>query len=449
MNPHMNLQKKFNLVFVLALFALPLIGSTEKSDNEQTKEIVEEFDVNANSNVYFKHRRGTLTVKYIAGSKGKVEATVTVKGDDLEDIQDLLDAMTVDVNRENGQIEIKTANKIVSWSSNSGLWGKRHKIVLSNGKVIHSKVDDITVEAVLYLPKVNKLSLNNRYDNIIIEGYQADKLGIDIHSATIRAGSLLSDTYIKVKYGKLDIENVQDLNLDSHDSKGKVGDIGQLLLKDKYSDFEFGNLKKLEADLHDANIEFKSINGDANIKDKYSVISLLDMQDGIWDLHDSKISVTSAGKVRAKSKYTNFDLGILSGLTIDSHDDDIKIDEIDELLVPHSKYTKYEIGLLNNGLYSESSHDDNFDINRSSGAFAGLKIDGKYTKIDLPMPAGIGYAINADMKYGELIYPEEGLKEMRYVKDGSELEVKGVAADGSKNVEVIIKCHDCKIDLGN
>jgi len=109
----MKTQKIYSPILFILLFAAPLLASTNRSDNERSKEIIEEFDVNNNSNVYFKHRRGTLTVKHIQEDKGRIEAIVKVKGDDVEDIQRLLDEMTVEVTRENGQIEIRTANKIV------------------------------------------------------------------------------------------------------------------------------------------------------------------------------------------------------------------------------------------------------------------------------------------------------------------------------------------------
>jgi len=439
--------KKYNLVLLLICMALPVMASAKKSDNEKTKEIYEEFEVNENSKVYFKHRRGTLRVKYIQGNKARVEATVTVKGDDLDDIQTLMDALTIDITEENGQLEIKTANKIVSWSSNSGLWGSKHKIVLSNGKVINTKVDDITIHATLLLPKVEQLSLNNRYDDIVIEGYKANKLGVDIHSATLRTGDLMSDTYVKIKYGKLDVQNVQDLNLDSHDSKGTVGNIGQLLLKDKYSDLKFGNLQSLEADLHDANIEFESIGGDANIKDKYSVIRIKDMYNGTWDLHDSKVIANNVFKIKVKTKYSDIILDKAISIEMDCHDDDLKVELIETLNLTKSKYTKISIGTLEKNLYAEDSHDDHIDIDASSSKFQGLKFNAKYSDLNLPLPAGMGYTIDANMKYGELNYPKKGLKEMRYIKDGSDLEVHAVAADGSKDVVVSIQGHDCKINL--
>lgn len=439
--------KKYNLVTLLLLLVLPMMASAKKSDNEKTKDIVEEFDVNESSKVYFKHRRGTLIVKYIQGTIGRVEATVKVKGDDLEDIQALMDAMTIDITRENGQIEIRTANKIVSWSSNSGLWGTKHKIVLSNGKVINSKVDDITMHATLFLPKIEELSLNNRYDDINIEGYKADKLGVDIHSATLRAGDLLSDTYVKIKYGKLDIQNVEDLNLDSHDSKGTVGNVGQLILKDKYSDFKFENLQSLEASLHDADIEFESISGDVNIKDKYSKIKLKDMYNGVWDLHDSKIIANNVMKIKVKTKYSDIILDKALSIEMDCHDDDLRATLVETLNLTHSKYTKIDIGTLEKNLYAEDSHDDHIDIGASTNKFRGIKINAKYTDLNLPLPAGMGYSIDANMKYGELRYPKTGLKEMRYIKDGSELEVSAVASDGSKDLVISIQGHDCKINL--
>jgi len=358
----MKTQKVYKTLLVLALCGLPFLTIAKESDNEQTKEIIEKFDVNDNSNVYFKHRRGTLKVEYIQGDQGRVEATVRIKGDDLEDIQTLMDAMSIEVTRDRGFIELKTANKVVSWSSNSGLWGKRHKIVLSNGKVITSKIDDITVHATLYLPKVNKLELNNRYDDIVIHSYQAKKLDVDIHSAELKAGDLLSDAHIKIKYGKLDVKNAKDLSIDSHDSEGEVENVGALTLKDKYSELEFGNLKSLDADLHDSDIELLSVSEDANIKDKYSEIKLKNMYNGVWDLHDSKVIAENVFKINVKTKYSDITLDKAIEIEMDCHDDNLRAEIVESLILTKSKYTTVKIDKLEKALTAKDSHDDTIDI---------------------------------------------------------------------------------------
>ena len=445
----MKMVRIFKVIVLAVLVALPILTQAKDSDNYLTREINTSFDVSESSDIYFKHRRGPLTVKYIEGKEGRVEATIKIKGDDEQDMQEIMDAMTIEVLKVNGGVEIKTANKIVSWNVNSGFWGRSHKIVLSNGKTYSSKVEDITIDAILYLPKVHGIFLNNRYDDILIEKTQSEKLGIDLHSGILRADDILSDAHIKLKYSEVKARKINSLILDSHDSKGNFGDIGELEIKDKYSEFVFMDLASMEADLHDSDLEMQTIEGDANIKDKYSEIRMHNMKSGVWVLHDSKIRAGNIGNINVMTKYSDIEVETAKQVNMDCHDDEFRATSVELLDLRKSKYTTVKIDKVDKYISLSDSHDDEIEIRNSSDNFQGLLMNAKYTNLIWPMPSGKGYNIKADMKYGDLQYSEKGLKELRYVKDGSDIEVNAVAADGTKGVDVIITCHDCDIRLKN
>ena len=443
----MKVPNKFKIALLFSLLTFSLFASGLKSAHEKTKNIVEEFDVNSSSNVFFSHRRGTLRVKYIDGNKGRVEANITVAGDDPDDVQKLLDAISIDISKANGRTEIYTGKNIKSWSSSSGLFSTKHKIELDNGKEIHTKIDQISIAATLYLPKIGTLSLRSRYDDMIIESCQADQLEIDVHAATLQAADLNMSTKVKIKYGKLDLNQVADFKLESHDSKGTMGNINKFTLIDKYSDFTIGNVQSLDAKLHDANITMGNVGEDANIIDKYSVIILGNMQNGKWELHDSKITAGTTNHLNITSKYTDFIIDAATKMDIQSHDDNFKLKEVKTLHAINSKYTAYDIGKLELGIYADLSHDDDFDVDQVSTAITGIELNGKYSTFNIPIPSGMGYALDAKTKYGQINYPKEGLKESRHIEKDSSLEITAVAADGSSNLKIVLVGHDCKFNL--
>ena len=470
---------------VFLLLLISFLAFTGKAKNEKKKTINKSFVVNSDSEVSFDHRRGELIVEYIDGDEARLEATVIVKGEDEEDVQTILDAMDVEVNEFGGGIEINTNENIKSWSTNSGWFWTRHKLVLKNGIEITSKVEQVTINAILYIPKVNVLSLGAKYDDIRVVTCQANKIVVDLHSGVLKANNGIdADAHIKIKYGKLDLQYVGDLRLESHDSKGSVGNVNNLVIDDKYSDIELGNVNSLEATLHDSDISLGNVSeaaiindkyseiqmgnvaslsarlhdsdlylgnvtGDANIVDKYSEIKFGHMQNGDWDLHDSKIVIENAGHLKVRTKYTEFEMKDVNSLSLNSHDDDFEINKIDDLTISESRYTQYQIRELAKTMDIGYSHDDDYIVEKSSSELSKLDFNGKYTNLKLPLPSNLNYNLKGTMKYGNLKYPKDGVKETRYVKDGSDFEIEGVAVDGSEMLSVKIEAYDCNINLEN
>jgi len=448
----MKVLNKYNLILIFLVVAIPVFANTTKgvkAMHEKTRNIVEEFDADATSDIRFNHRRGEMTAKYIDGTKGRIEAVVSVKGEDLNDVQLILDAMEVKVETMSGRVDITTEHNIKSWSHYTVFFINRHKIVLSDGREVTTKIDQVSITATLYLPKVNQVHLKTKYDDIKIESCKAENINVDIHSGKLRAGILGADMNIKVKYGELDLQQFGDLKLESHDSKGTIGNIGHLEIQDKYSDFDIGNISSLNASLHDGELDMGMIAGDANITDKYSEIRFGSMKNGTWNLHDSKIEIVDAGQLKIQTKYTEFVLKNVEELQVNAHDDDFNIRSVGILKIPESKYTEYDIDLVKNQMDIDYSHDDDFNISNTTSAFSSLNFNGKYTEIRMPLPSGKGYTIKGVMKYGDFRYPKDGLRETKYIKDDDNFELEGVAEDGKSGLLVNIEAHDCTINLQN
>ena len=475
---------RYKCIPVLLLLCIPFLAYSKKAKTEKKKIISKSFVTNIDSEVMFHHRRGELVVEYIEGNEARVEATVTIRGEDANDVQTILDAMDIFINETGARTEINTSDNIKYWStSNNWLWS-RHKLVLENGTEIKSKVEQITIDAILYLPKTKVLSLNSKYDDIRIVSCKANTLVVNLRSGTLKANALDSDAHIKVKYGKLDLQYLGDLKLDSHDSQGSIGNVNNLIIEDKYSEIELGNVESLEANLHDSDISLGNVScdaiindkyseielgnvasltadlhdselflgnvtGDANIMDKYSEIKFGHMENGDWDLHDSQIIIENAGHLKIRTKYTDFEMKDVLSMTLYSHDDDFKINKIDNLTISESKYTDYLIRELNKSLDIGYSHDDDYTVEKSGKELSTLNFRGKYTELRMPLPISTSYNLKGTMKYGDLKYPKDGIDETRYVKDDNDFEIEGKAADGSELLHVKIEAHDCDINLDN
>ncbi len=445
----MKVLNKYNLVLMVLLGAIPYLASAKKTMHEETRAIEKSFEVNSESEVFFYHRRGPLTVKYIDGNEGRIDAQITVKGEDAADVQTLLNAIEIGMDRIGNRTEINTADNVKSWSNSNGIFWSKHKLVLKNGIEISTKVEQVSIVGTLYLPKVKSLSLTAKYDDILIDRCEAEKLNVDIHSGKLKTGIMGADTYVKIRYGKLDMQQLGNLKLESHDSKGTIGNILNLDISDKYSEFTIGNLNSLNATLQDGDYNIGNVVGDVNISDKYSEIQIGNVGSGEWSFHDSDIVALNAGDLRIRTKYTKFNMKAINSIKLNAHDDNFIIQSVGDLKIVESKYTEYVIRKILRKYDVDYSHDDDYEIEEAGAALELVDFNGKYTNLRMALPEGKGYALKGKLRYGDLKYSKEGLKESRYVKDGDNFEIETIAADGSNSLSVNIEAHDCRINLEN
>ena len=93
----MKILHEYKIVLLLFFWLMPFLLSANFVKHEKGKDISKSFIVDSNSDVYFQHRRGFLTVKYIDDNQARVEAKIIVKGEDANDVQTVLDAIEISV----------------------------------------------------------------------------------------------------------------------------------------------------------------------------------------------------------------------------------------------------------------------------------------------------------------------------------------------------------------
>ena len=443
----MSLLKKSNILLIVVLFCATLNVEGRKPDYEKTKTITKEFTCTSNSEVKVSHRRGPLRIQHVDGNQGRLEVKIIVAGEDEADLEKLMNAMSIDLNQSGDFIALESGMDIKSWNSSTTLFITKSKIELKDGTRITSKVDKISIEATLFIPKIRKAVFGNKYDNIELISCQASEVEVDIHSGTFKAEDINADTKVKIKYGKFDLKQVANLTIESHDSKGTLGNIHHLILNDKYSDFSIGNVLSLNANLHDANLILGNVGEDANIIDKYSVIELGNFIQGKWDLHDSKINAGTGKFIKINSKYSDIVTEVVQQLEINSHDDNFRHKEIANLLIVESKYTSYEIGNITESLLVQSSHDDDLTATKVGASITAIDLYGKYSEFEVPLPKEIGFDLDVKTIYGDLSYPEDGTELIKHIEKDSELILSVRSIKSPNQLKIQLVGHDCKFKL--
>jgi len=466
------------LLFIFS-FVTPLTGQIEKS-----KSVEKTFDLSKDGVVKVDHRYGLLKVIQSSDNKVHLTARMRVEGNDEEEIQRALSQFEIDINEFGNQVTIETDLGIKNWNGRNG----KINLTFKNGAKVKG-LKKFTTEMLVAIPDLKALSLKNKYEDIIIDHDFKGDLEVEIYDGDLTAKNIAGELELNVKYGKAIFADIGDADLTLYDSEMEMEGGKAIKLSSKYSEYTIGDTESLKIDAYDDKFELGNIKGRLEIKDKYSEMevgnfgeALLDVHDGDFEgkkggnltitdskyskyrigevadfviegSHDDKYIVKKVGTFEVDiTKYTEFEVDDLAGQfkVRDSHDDKFIIGTVTDLLVNQSKYTEFEIGSLSGQVNLLDSHDDKLEVREVKASFKGLKMDGKYTKVNMDMPSSVKYEIDAEMKYGGIEYPESAFESTYYKEKDSVLavrgKIKGARADAPK---IEVRGHDCRVDLGN
>jgi hypothetical protein len=136
-----------------------------------------------------------------------------------------------------------------------------------------------SIDYLVNIPKDRNLDISNKYGNVSVEGLEA-KGNFEVSYGSMNAGKMKAPAgnpiKISIKYGKADLETINDAEMEFSYSKLYADEIEHLLLDSKYSTV---NLHKTS---------------DLTLNSKY---------DGI--------NIDEIGNLKAESKYTNYKIELL------------------------------------------------------------------------------------------------------------------------------------------
>ena len=465
------------ILLLLMSFTLPAIAQTEKS-----KSVEKTFELSKDGIVKVDHRYGLL--KVIQSTDGKVHLNVRmrVEGNDEAEIQKALSQFEVDINEFGNQVTIETDLGIKNWNGRNG----KIYLTFKNGAKVKG-LKKFTVEMLLAVPDLKSLSVKNKYEDIIIDHDFKGDLEVELYDGDLKAKNVAGELELSVKYGKVIMEDIGDADLTLYDSEMEMESGKSIKLSSKYSEYTIGDTESLRIKAYDDKFELGNVKGRLEINDKYSEMSVGNFGEAILAIHDgdfdakkggnlkitdtkySKYRITQVGNLVIEgshddkfiikkvtdfevdiTKYTEFEIGDLSGQfkVRSSHDDKFIIGSLGDLLVNQSKYTEFEITNLSGQVSLLDSHDDKLDVREVATSFRGLKLNGKYTKINMDIPSSVKYEIDAEMKYGGIEYPESAFESQYYKEKDSILSVRGkMKGAGANAPKIEVRGHDCTVDL--
>ncbi len=464
---------------VLLLFAATTVLSAQ---TEKSKSVEKIFELSKGGIVKVDHRYGLLKVIQSTDGKVHLNARMRVEGNDDEEIQKALSQFEVDINEFGNQVTIETDLGIKNWNGRNG----KIYLTFKNGAKVKG-LKKFTVEMLLAVPDLKSLSVKNKYEDIIIDHDFKGDLAVELYDGDLKTKNVTGELELNVKYGKAIMEDIGDGDLTLYDSEMEMESGKAIKLSSKYSEYTIGDTESLRIKAYDDKFELGNVQGRLEISDKYSEMSVGNFGDAILEVHDGDFDAKKGGnftitdtkysKYRIKqvgnlviegshddkfiinevadfevdvTKYTEFEIENLAGnfKVRSSHDDKFTIGALGDLLVNQSKYTEFEVTNLSGQVSLLDSHDDKLDVVEVATSFKGLKLNGKYTKVNMDIPSSIKYELDAEMKYGGIDYPESAFKSQYYKEKDSILSVRGkMKGAGANAPKIEVRGHDCTVDL--
>lgn len=401
-----------------------------------------EQSYNAKEKVSISHRYGPLTV--IPATDGKVSVLVKLFGEakDQEDLETLKRYFECEINESGNELEITTHFKVRNWNNRNGVTRLEFE-----DRTRISNLRNLKIEATVYVPASSKLSVSNKYDEIVVEAGTKNDLAINIYSGRINVGDIGGRFDLQAKYSKGKVGTFKDADLDIYDSDLQFGNGNNVTLKSKYSDLIMGSYNDLTAETYDDEIQWKTIKGQLTLQDKYTKFSLGRFNDAKIDIYDGEIISEGGNELLVKSKYTEFKLKEVGKISFESsYDDKVEAERLGSLSAD-SKYTEFKIGKLRSKLYLKS-YDDELEIGEMTGPLESIDFEGKYTNFTIKLPGTTEFQMDANLTYGKLNYPEERLESQIYKEKNDRLEFRGKtkgATDSSPKITIV--SYDGKISF--
>ena len=391
-----------------------------KSTAVKTKTLTEQFMVNPESHLKVRNHSGSIEFINTDDVEARIEATIRVVGKTEVEIEKMLEQFELNVNVAGSVIDVTAETNVDSWVQYNSFFYKKNTITFNDG----STAVDITekdVSLVIYLPKVKELSVSSKYDDVKFETFNSD-VNMQLFSSNLIGGDIAGEVDIDLKYGEINIGNIQDGKFEIFDSEIVMKKGSNLEINSKYSNFVFEDVNSLKLSSFDDEFKFGNIQGDLDFEAKYTEAQFGNFENAELDVFDCDIKGGGGKSMSIKSKYSTHIYADLEAIKIDFFQDDLDLGEVNEVNVADSKYSQIEIKTVNESFLVKSSHDDEITVRSVGDSISNVELDSKYTNLSFPIPSQVAYHLDAKLRYCTFEYANTSDIETK-IENGSSLEL--------------------------
>lgn len=375
-----------------------------KSDLERTKTLTESITVSEDTHLKIKNNCGPIEFISTTDTEARFEASVLVEGESEEEIKKVMDHFELRVAESGIIVDVVAEDNVKNWTQYRSFFIDRNTITFNDG-VEAKNITKIEVSFVVYIPIVNKLSIYNKYDKVKYDNFNFD-VDAELFSSDFSGGDINGDLDMDLKYGEINIGNIQDGDFTLFDCDSKVRSAKNLNLNVKYSDLEFQDVENCDTQSFDDEITFGNISDNIDLDAKYSEIVVGNYSKAKFELFDCTAVAKDGQELNLESKYSELNFGDVNTLSIEFFQDELSVGDVTDLSARNTKYSDIDIDKLKGSFKAISSFQDDFDIDAVAPEIKSLELEGKYTDLDFPIPSDVSYFLNADLRYSTFVFPD-------------------------------------------
>ncbi len=270
----------------LLLFLIPTIvlanNGIEKKKHEKSKSISKSFGVNSDATLEVYNKYGDINVTSWNQDRIEIDVEISVKGNDMDDVEDRLEKITVDFE---GSSSLVTARTRIGTKNNWSIWKKRKNISYS----INYKIK---------MPISNNVKLNNDYGEIRLDELEGSA-DISCDYGKIEIGDLkgdnstisldycksssiesMKDGDINVDYSRLTVDKAQDVDLSTDYSNIRFKELGTLDFSADYGGIEVEKANSVKGSGDYTGLKFGTITKNLVISSDYGSIRVKNLANG-------------------------------------------------------------------------------------------------------------------------------------------------------------------------
>ncbi|AZJ31886.1 hypothetical protein SAMN05444344_1720 [Tenacibaculum mesophilum] len=272
--------KLYKILFLL-LFIPTLLVANDKN-HEKSKNIRKTFSVNKNATLYINNKYGNINVATWNENRIEINVKITVKGNDLSNVERKLKAINVQFEATPSLIEARTI--IEKTKSSWSWWGNNN----TNYKINYF----------VKMPITNNADLNNKYGNIELDKLEG-KSNINCDYGKIQIDQLLNETNninldycgtseinfmksgnLSVDYSKLTIQKSENLKVNADYSTMKIGTATDVDFNSDYGSISIDDASNVNGNSDYASIKIGAIRKNLKINTDYGSVRVRNIKKG-------------------------------------------------------------------------------------------------------------------------------------------------------------------------
>ncbi len=267
--------------------ALTLANDTGNKKHERSKEINKTFKVNSNATLDVSNKYGDVNVTTWSQNTIQIDVLITVKGNDLGNVEDQLEMIDVEFNSSASLVEAKTVfEKKNSWFK----WGRNRKISYKIDYTIKmpvtNNVDLSNDYGAISLSELDgEANISCDYGKISIGDLRGDNTKISLDYCSNSSVNSMKNGSVNIDYSKLSIENSQSVKLNADYSNAKFKNVESLNFNTDYGNVEAENVGSADGNGDYTSFRFGTISNKLKLMSDYGSIRIKNLAKGFESVY--------------------------------------------------------------------------------------------------------------------------------------------------------------------